>query len=177
MRNYLFVTALLIAMLPSAAASAASTSVGVNVSRGQEDSMAYSLNVTQKYSPWVDNENFEITPLAELGAHLWVPDDGDDNNVFGGYLAPGLRIALHTSAPIQPFLEGSVGGAVNSEEEIDKRDLGSHVLFRTRGTVGVSFGDDYRHRVQGDYVHYSTWGLTSTNDGYDTYGVSYGYNF
>lgn len=171
----LCMTFLCAALLCATAASAASTSAGINVSRGQDDSMAYSLNILQKYTPWVDNENIEISPLAEMGAHLWVPEHGD--NVFGGYLAPGVRLALHTSAPLQPYLEGSVGGAINTEDEIEDRELGSNVLFRTRGSVGVSFGDSLRHRVQGDYVHYSTWGLTNKNDGYDTYGVSYGYSF
>ncbi|MDR0339684.1 MAG: acyloxyacyl hydrolase [Desulfovibrio sp.] len=164
--------ALLVSLSP---ASPADTSAGINVSRGKEDSMAYSLNVMQKYESWIDNENLTLGPLAEIGAHAWVPDH--DDTIFGGFLAPGLRLALNTNAQIQPYLEGSVGGALNSKRKIDRLDLGSHALFRSRGTVGLSFGDELRHRIQGDYVHYSTMGLTKENDGYDTYGVSYGYNF
>jgi hypothetical protein len=174
-RILILVGAVLVLTASASAAAAASTSAGVNVSRGQEDSMAYSLNILQKYEPWVDNENLEISPLAEIGGHLWVPEH--DDKVWGGYLAPGLRVTLNTSSQIRPFLEGTVGGAVNSEDHLDDRDLGSNALFRTRGTVGVSFGDGHRHTLRGDYVHYSNWGLASKNDGYDTYGVSYGYSF
>lgn len=176
MRRFLmFFAAVLVVMSLATVAAAASTSVGLSVSRGQEDSMAYSLNVLQKYEPWVDNENFEISPLAEIGGHLWVPEH--DDNVWGAYLAPGLRVALNTSAQFRPYLEGTVGGAINSEDHLENRHLGSHALFRTRGTVGVAFGDGLRHSVRGDYIHYSTWGLTNKNDGYDIYGVSYGYSF
>lgn len=175
MKRICILSAFALCLLAANIASAASTSVGGNVSRGQEDSMSYSLNITQRYEPWIDNSNMSLAPMAEIGGHAWVPDDGD--TVWGGFLAPGLRFTLNTSAPIRPFVEGSVGGALNSEDEIDDRELGSNVLFRTRGAVGVSFGDDYRHRIQGDYTNYSTWGLTNTNDGYNTYGVSYGYSF
>jgi hypothetical protein len=163
-------------MVTASAVSAATTSVGVGAGRGESDSMAYSLNVTQTYEPLVSNEVMDLSPTAEIGAHVWVPD-GDDHSVWGGFLAPGLRFTLNTTAPLRPYLEGSVGGAVNSDDRFRSRKLGSHALFRSRGAVGVSFGDEFRHRVQGDYVHYSTWGLTKNNDGHGTWGVSYGYSF
>jgi hypothetical protein len=138
--------------------------------------MAYSLNLTQKYQPVLSNDILEITPLAEIGAHVWVPKN-DSPSVWGGFLAPGLRLTLNTEAPVRPYVEGTVGGAVNSDDKMDDRKLGSHVLFRTRGAVGVSFGDSYQHRVQGDYINHSTWGITKNNDGNSTYGLSYGYSF
>lgn len=158
-------------------AQAVSTTVGAKVARGNSDSTAYTINITQSYEPWLVNELFQLTPTAELGGHAWVDDDSDVDTVWGAYLAPGLRFSLFTDAPIQPFLEGSVGGAVNSKSKIDERDLGSRVLIRSRGSLGLAFGDGYRHRVQGDVTNYSTWGITSTDDGYNTYGISYGYSF
>jgi hypothetical protein len=163
-------------MVTASAVSAATTSVGLGAARGESSSMAYSVNVTQKYDPLVSNDVIDLAPLAELGAHAWVPD-GDDETVYGGFLAPGLRFTLNTTTFIRPYLEGSVGGTVNSDDRFRSRRLGSHVLFRSRGAVGVNFGDEFRHRLQGDYIHYSTWGLTTHNDGYGTWGVSYGYAF
>lgn len=139
--------------------------------------MAYSINIGQRYEPWFESGLFSFTPFAELGGHVWVPDDSDSDTVWGAFLAPGLRLTLFTDSPIQPYLEGSIGGTINSKKKMDDRKLGSHALFRSRGSVGVSFGDNYRHRVQGDYIHYSTWGLTDDNAGYNTYGVSYGFSF
>lgn len=158
-------------------AAAASTSVGIGVSRGESSSMAYSLNFLQKYEPWIDNGIFEISPTAELGGHAWVDNKSDVDTVWGAYLAPGLHLSLYTDSRIRPYLSGSVGGTVNSRDELDDHELGSHVLFRTRGSLGVTFGEDFRHRVQGDFVNHSNWGLSNTNDGYSTYGLSYGYSF
>ena len=178
-RIVIFCAALTAAMWVASASGAASTSVGVNVSRGQSDTMAYSLNIAQRYEPWIASDICSLAPIAELGGHAWVPDDDDHDNdtVWGGYFAPGLRFTMNTDKQVRPYLEASVGGALNSDDEIDDRDLGSNLLFRTRGSVGLNFGDDYRHRIQGDYIHYSTWGITNTNDGYNTYGLSYGYSF
>lgn len=159
-----------------AATAAASTSVGLNVSRGSGDSTAFSLNLMQKYDSWLDSSLFSLTPLAEIGGHVWVPDD-DGSSVWGLYLAPGLRFSLFTEANLRPYLEGSVGGALNTKKKIDNRRLGSNVLFRSRGSVGISFGDGFRHKIQGDYINYSTWGLTDNDSGYNTYGISYGYSF
>ncbi|MDR1685046.1 MAG: acyloxyacyl hydrolase [Desulfovibrio sp.] len=177
MRSIVIICAGLAALMVTASAvSAATTSVGLGAAGGESSSMAYSVNVTQKYEPLVSNDVIDLAPLAELGAHVWVPD-GDDETVYGGFLAPGLRFTLNTTASVRPYLEGSVGGAVNSDDKFRNRRLGSHALFRSRGAVGVNFGEEFRHRLQGDYIHYSTWGLTKHNDGHGTWGVSYGYAF
>lgn len=175
--KFIFSTVLLTVLLSASAAAAATTTAGVSIARGQSDSMAYSLHIKQQYEPWVSNELFDFSPVAELGGHAWVDDDDDVDTVWGGFLAPGVRFALNTDKALQPYLEATVGGALNSDDELDERKLGSHALFRTRGSVGVAFGEEARHRVQGDYVHYSTWGLTKNNAGYSTYGLSYGYSF
>lgn len=175
--NVLFSSILLAAALTASAGTAASTSAGINISRGQNKSMAYSIAIKQHYTPWISSELFECTPLAEIGGHAWVSDKHSVDTVWGGFLAPGIRFTLHTDKELQPYLEASVGGAVNNDDEFDDRQLGSHVLLRTRGSIGVAFGEGSRHRVQGDYIHHSTAGLTSKNDGYDTYGIAYGYSF
>jgi hypothetical protein len=173
----LFSSILLAALLTASAGGAASTTAGIGISRGQSDSMAYSLNIKQRYEPWVATEMFELAPLAEIGGHAWVSSPAGVDTLWGGFLAPGLRFTLNTDKNLQPYLEGSVGGAVNNDNTFDDRQLGSHVLLRTRGRVGVAFGYEARHRVQGDYTNYSPGGLTKKNDGYNTYGLSYGYSF
>lgn len=155
------------------AAWAADTSVGGSVAIGESDTMAYTLRARQSYEPWVSGEAGEIRPTAELGGFAWV---GDDDTVWGGYLAPGLRLTMFTTASFQPYLAASVGGAAVSDEHIESRDLGSPVLFRTQGAVGVQFGESLNHSIQGEYTTYSTWGITDS-DNYSTVGVSYGFSF
>lgn len=173
----LIILAVLFLCFSAGLAGAASTSVGFGLSRGSSHSTAFTLKLMQKYEPWLETSLFSLSPLAEIGGHAWVPDDGDADTVWGAYLAPGMRFTLHTNTFFQPYLEGSIGGALNTKKKMDERKLGSHALFRTRGSVGVTFGDGFRHRLQGDYIHFSTWGLTDNNAGYNTYGISYGYSF
>jgi len=175
--TFLFLLALAVTLCAASAAIAASTTLGIGISRGQEDSMAYSLNIKQRYDSWIANDAFELAPLAEIGGHAWVSSHSSVDTVYGGFLAPGLRFTLYTNKNFQPYLEATVGGALNNESKFDKRELGSYLLLRTRGSVGVAFGEEARHRVQGDYTHHSTGGITKKNDGYNTYGISYGYSF
>ena len=174
--HHTFFAALLV-LLSTSSANAASTSVGAEIARGDSDSMAYSLKVTQKYAPWLSNSLMELGPTTEIGGHAWVDNKPHVDTVWGAYIAPGLNFTLFTDAPVRPFIATSVGGALNSKDKMDDRNFGSHVLFRTNGKVGLSFGDDYRHSVQGNYTRFSTWGVTKKDDGYSTYGVSYSYSF
>ena len=177
MKTRSFFLSLLLLALSASPAFAAATSVGLDVARGDGHSMSYSLRVAQKYAPWFSNSLFELGPSAEIGGHAWVSDKSHVDTVWGAFIAPGLYLTMFTDAPIRPFMTASVGGAVNSEDKMDHLDFGSHVLFRTRGSVGVSFGEDFRHSVQGSYTYYSTWGITTPNDGYGSYGLSYSYSF
>ena len=176
--TFFFLSVLFVTLLAASVAIAASTTAGVGISRGQNDSMAYSLNIKQRYDSWISNDAFELAPLAEIGGHAWVARrDSANDRLYGGFLAPGLRFTLYTGKNFQPYLEATVGGALNNENKFDKRELGSYLLLRTRGSVGVAFGEEARHRIQGDYTNHSTGGITKKNDGYNTFGLSYGYSF
>jgi hypothetical protein len=173
----MFSVALMLVASASLAFAEPATSVNADIAGGDSDSMAYSLNIAQKYAPWFSNGAFECGPVAEIGGHAWIDNTSHEDTVWGAHISPGIYFTLFTDASIRPFMSVKVGGALNSRDHMDDRNFGSHLLFRTRGSVGASFGENYRHTLQGSYTHYSTWGITRTNDGYGTYGVSYGYSF
>lgn len=173
-RSLKVLTAGLSLLLFAGSALAAETTVGGSIAIGESSSTAYTINIRQSYQPWLSGEAGELTPIAELSGFAWV---GDDDTVWGVSLAPGLRYTMFTTSSFQPYLEGSVGGAVISDRELDSRDLGSHALFKTKGILGVQFGEGMRHSIQGEYTNYSTWGLSSTDDGYSTVGIGYGFSF
>ena len=159
----------------NSAALAANTEVRLGVAKGESDTTAYSLSVLQRYEPLVAGTLGELAPTAELAAHFW---DGDgDDNVWGGSIAPGLRFTMFTDGSFNPYLGASVGAAALSDDTISNRDLGSHVLFKSQGVVGVEFGESNRHRIQGEYNYFSNWGISNTNDGYSTVGASYSFSF
>lgn len=174
MKTFLLVLA---GVLLFAEVAVAGTSVNFNANGGESGSMAYGLNINQSYEPLVSGSLGELTPTAELGGHLWVPKHSDDDNVWGISLAPGLKFIMFTDAAFNPYIAGSIGGIAVSDKDMGSRKLGSNVLFKTKGVVGVEFGENNRHHLQGEYNNYSTWGITKNDDGYRTWGASYGYSF
>ena len=176
-RRRIFFAVLLFLLSAPSPVRAAATSVGMEIGRGESDSMAYSLKIAQKYAPWFSNSVFEFGPYAEIGGHAWVDDKSYVDTVWGVFAAPGLYLTLFTDAPIRPFIATSLGGTLNSEKQMDDRKFGSYLLFRTSGNVGLSFGEEYRHTIQGNYTHFSNAGLARKNEGYSHYGVSYSYSF
>lgn len=155
-------------------AFAANTSVGFGAARGEGSSTAYTLSVNQLYEPWFASSVVELAPTAELAGHYWKKGSDD---VWGASIAPGLRMTLFSDGAFNPYIGASLGGAFLSERDMGSRDFGSHALFKTKGVLGVEFGETNRHRIQGEYTHYSNWGIANTDDGYDTIGGSYSFSF
>ena len=177
MKRFIILICIVVCLLfvSSALAHASEVVLEGNVSAGDKDSMAYQVGVRQQFDPLYENELFDLTPSLGLSGHAWVPDHG--NTIWGATVPLGLRFRMFTSAGFRPYLSGAVGPTFLSDDKLDNRDLGSHVLIMSRGALGVNFGDSLQHRVEGAYTYYSTWGITNTDPGYDTWGVSYGYSF
>ena len=155
-------------------ARAETTSVGLGIGYADDDIMAYTLSLTQLYQPLVAGSIVELSPTGEVAVHLW---DGEHDTSAGMSVSPGLRLTILTDKAFSPYLGVSVGAALMSESEIDNRDLGSNLLMRTKGVVGVQFGEGNRHSIQGEYSYYSNLGIVSPNDGLNTYGGSYSFAF
>lgn len=172
MRDLLVMVALF--MFIGGQAWAQNTSVGFNVSRGESSSTAYSLYLHQRYAPLIGGDMADLSPTMDLAGHYWTRKSDD---VWGASFAPGLLFTMYTDANFNPFVGASVGGIILSENELGPRDFGSNLLFRTKGVLGFEFGEGLRHRLQGEYNNYSTWGITNTDDGYSTVGASYSFAF
>ena len=177
MRKLLYTICLVAGLLCASATMAYANDVVLegSIAAGDEDSMAYQIGVRQHFDPFYSGDLFDITPSLGISAHAWVPDHGD--TVWGASVPLGLNFRMVTSAGFRPYLSGYIGPTVLSDDHLDRKDLGSNVLIMTKGAVGVNFGDMLQHRVEGQYTHHSTWGISNTDPGHDTWGVSYGYSF
>lgn len=177
MRKFLYMVCLVTGLLIATSAMAYANDVTLegSIAGGDDDSMAYQLGVRQQFDPFYSGDLFDITPSLGISAHAWVPDHGD--TVWGATIPLGLRFRMFTTAGFRPYLFGAIGPTILSDDHLHYKDLGSNVLIMTKGAVGVNFGDRLQHKVEGQYTHHSTWGITDTDPGYDTWGVSYGYSF
>lgn len=159
---------------PAVEAFAARTAVDVSAAAGDGDTTAYGLHARQTYESWFAGDVGELKPTLMAGGFAWV---GEDDTVWGVDAAPGLMFSFYTDADIRPFIAAASGGALISDKKIESRELGTTFQFRSTGSVGVEFGESLSHRIQADFTHYSNLGFNHFNDGYDTYGFTYGYSF
>ncbi len=157
-----------------ASASASETTFGVAVAHGDQSSQAYDLFVTHAFSPWIEGERAALSPLVEGGLQLW---ERSDKTIWGGNANVGLMLRFANGSTVRPFIIGTFGIAQISSDQFGNLDLGCKTQFRSRGSIGVDFGEGLRHTVKCSVTHYSNASMSGDNDGYNTLGLSYGLTF
>lgn len=149
-------------------------SVSFGVNGGDSDTITGDLGLRYTMNPFYENEMLEIRPIIEADGVYW---KRDHDEIWGGGVAGGAVVDFWREGSWRPYLAGTFGGFLLSDNKIASHDLGCNFQFRTKGSVGVRFGESYRHDVQIDVAHFSNAGLNNHNSGFNTYGVSYGFQF
>ena len=165
------VTGLALALAP---AQAGEWNCSLGVSWGDASTINGDLTLRRLIDPLYSGENIEIRPLVEMSGIYW---HNDDDDILGGGVSAGLLISFWQTGTVSPFIAGSFGGFLISDDTIGNRDLGCLFQFRSKGSVGLRFGDMFRHSIQFDVAHFSNAGLGSHNSGFNTYGLTYGFRF
>ncbi len=172
MKKALFFSLFLLMLL--AGQAGAQTGLSAGVGYGSSGSIAYYLTLKQAFEPLNSSGSGALTPTLELSGHLWTHSD---ERVYGLTLAPGLRYDFLTDSYLRPYIGYALGGTLISQDTLNGRDFGGHVLVLNRGTLGVGFGETLRQRLELNYSYYSNFGLSSPNDGYSVLGLGYGRDF
>ena len=97
---------------------------------------------------------------------------GDTSKAYGGIL---WEFLLDNGI----FFNSGVGLAVHNgqteSDDANKKQLGSRVLFRI--PIEIGFTISQRHRISILFDHISNAYLADPNEGMDTIGLRYGYQF
>ena len=143
---------------------------------GQASSSAWDASLRHNFSPWLENSVVRLAPFAEAsGTYLYVNSNDD---MWAASVAGGLKLSILTDiSSIRPYLSGSFGGSFLSEHMLSSRNLGQRFQFRSRGALGIDFGEDYRHAIEVNTSHYTNSGMDRHNASYSNIGVMYGYKF
>ncbi len=97
---------------------------------------------------------------------FWKTTDYPDYQTLSIYaVAPEIRWSFLNNAVATPFLVGSFGGAVLSADNFGDRQLGSQVLFQSRGGFGFTFGSQQKIYASLEVMHYSDASITKNNGG------------
>lgn len=93
------------------------------------------------------------------------------------FLYAGLTWDYHLTRRL--YLSGSVGGAINTAEELDAspdtRSLGTRATFHVGAAIGYDFTPAITAQIYTN--HFSNAYLSSPNDGHDSSGVRLGFRF
>ncbi len=109
-------------------------------------------------------------PRAHLGVNI--NSEGDTSSAY-----TGLTWDWQVWGPV--FFSFELGGAVHdgktSTIKLDRKELGSRVLFREAIEIGYRFQG--HHALSLRFDHMSNASIADNNEGLDTVGVVYGYSF
>lgn len=108
--------------------------------------------------------------LSTIGASI--NNRGDTSKVYGGFIWEVMFGGVY-------FFNTGAGLALHDgdldRDEPDNKQLGSRLLFRVPFEVGFTW--NRRHRLSLMFDHVSNGYLASPNEGLDTLGVRYGFQF
>ena len=108
--------------------------------------------------------------LPNIGASI--NSQKDTSKLYGGFIWEFLIGPMF-------FANSGIGLAVHDgdldSDDRDKKQLGSRLLFRIPIEIGISFGEHHRLSVMFDHI--SNAYLASPNEGLDTLGIRYGFQF
>ena len=139
-------------------------SVSLGMNGGDADTITGDLSLRYTLNPFYGNDMLEIRPLIECAGVYW---KRDHDAIWGGGIAGGAVVDFWREGSWRPYVSGSFGGFMLSDNKIASHSLGCNFQFRTKGSAGIRFGESYRHDVQVDVAHFSNAGLNNHNSGFN----------
>lgn len=169
--------ALLIGWLSwSESTASAEWSFNLAVGRGNDSSITYDPYAQYTFNPWASGEKFELRPFVTGGMTFWDDTDTSDS-VWGVVAALGVQLS-YLGENIKPYISLNAGPSYISQNNFVGRNLGGgHYIFNNRLKIGALFGQDSRHNISAHVTHYSNARTQRDNDGFNTYGLEYGFSF
>ena len=118
-----------------------------------------------------------FAPRPHLGVHANTA--GDTSQVYFGLTWSFTLFRDVLSRGDGFFIDGSLGGAVHNgkldTERVDRKALGSRILFRESLELGYRFAEVHSISVMLDHI--SNANLADRNEGLETLGIRYGLKF
>lgn len=172
----LAILACLASLLATPSPAGALVSFNFTIGQGPQESISYDPYLQYTFEPWLSSESYELRPFVTGGLTFWEDTDSSDS-VWGLVAAFGLKLAFNGD-DWHPFFSLSGGPSYISQDYFVGKDLGGgHYLFNSRAILGLDFGQDYQHSFGVHATHYSNGRTQRSNDGFNSWGLAYGYSF
>lgn len=144
---------------------------GIEFAVGQtgESDTTYRLGLQFNWdTSWWQSDVGRLTGYWSGAYTYWKGDETVSNNSLS--FSP-VFVYEFSSQTVKPYIELGVGVAIFSGTEIEENDLGGAFQFEDRFGVGLRFAGG--HEVGIRATHYSNAGITSKNDGIESYALHY----
>ena len=144
---------------------------GVEFAVGQtgESTMTYRLGMQFDWDQsWCQSDVGRLTGYWDGAYTYWEGDKTSSNHSLS--FSPVL-VYEFSGQNVKPYIEFGVGVAAFASTEVENNDLGSAFQFEDRFGFGLRFAGG--HEVGVRATHYSNAGITTPNDGVESYALHY----
>lgn len=165
----LFCLAAIAAALMGHSFTAQAAGVEFAVGQTSESTMTYRLGMQFDWDKsWLQSDIGRLTGYWSGGYTYWEGDKTSSNHSLS--FAPVL-VYEFAGQTVKPYLELGVGVAVFANTEVENNQLGNAFQFEDRFGFGLRFAGG--HEVGIRATHYSNAGMSSQNDGVESYALHY----
>lgn len=168
MRRMFYLAALAAALLGQ---SFSAQAAGVEFSVGQtsDSTQAYRLGMQFDWDKsWLQSDVGRLTGYWSGAYTFW---DGDEKSSNHSLSFSPVLVYEFAGQNIKPYIEAGIGVAVFANTEVEDNKLGSAFQFEDRFGFGLRFNGG--HEVGIRATHYSNAGITTPNDGVESYSLHY----
>ena len=168
MKRFLGLAALAATVLGhSYTAQAAGIEFGVG--HTSQSSMTYRLGLKSDWDKsWLQSDVGRLTGYWDGAYTFW---DGKKSSSSNSLSFSPVFVYEFAGETVKPYLEAGIGVAVFGHTEVERNKLGTAFQFEDRLGFGLRFAGG--HEVGIRATHYSNAGLSSTNDGVESYSLHY----
>ena len=165
----LFCLAAIAAALMGQSITAQAAGVEFAVGQTSESTMTYRLGMQFDWDKsWLQSDVGRLTGYWSGGYTYWEGDKTSSNHSLS--FSPVL-VYEFAGQTVKPYVELGVGVAVFANTEVENNQLGNAFQFEDRFGFGLRFTGG--HEVGIRATHYSNAGLSSPNDGVESYALHY----
>ena len=155
------------ALGPSLAAQAAGLEFAVG--HTSESTMTYRLGLKSDWDKsWLQSDVGRLTGYWDGAYTYW---EGDKSSASNSLSFSPVLVYEFAGGSVKPYLEAGIGVALFSHTEVEGNRLGTAFQFEDRLGFGLRFAGG--HEVGIRATHYSNAGISSRNDGVESYALHY----
>jgi len=149
--------------------TAQAAGIEFGVGHTAESTITYRLGLKSDWGKsWMQSDTGRLTGYWDGAYTYW---EGDKSSASNSLSFSPVFVYEFAGEKINPYIEAGIGVALFSHTEIEGNRLGTAFQFEDRLGFGLRFAGG--HEVGIRATHYSNAGISSTNDGVESYALHY----